>query len=190
MRTPERATTRVRAERPAPAIGPSHACALLIVRLAFGLLCGGCDEPTAPRPQRAATPTSSARVYRIGELSTQADYSMSVESVRECPPEPGFPPAPGARRIGVEVAIEGLSDRQVPVNPFYATLTDNDDDRYGMAFHGCTPELAPVRVTRDQKAQGFISFEVPKAARGFQLRYDPKLVSAQHQVARFSVELR
>jgi hypothetical protein len=112
---------------------------------------------------------------------------MSVESIRDCPTEPRSPPKRGFVRVGVELVIEGTSAIEVPVNPFYATLTDKGVDAYTSTLAGCEPWLPWVRVTAGKQARGFVTFEIPKAARKLELQYAPAVLGAGTEELRFSL---
>lgn len=90
-------------------------------------------------------------------------------------------------RIGVEVDVQGASPSEVPVNVFYATVTDAAGERYPATLVGCEPALPALIVTRDAKAHGFITFEVPALARKLELRYAPQVVGRDAEVLRFAI---
>lgn len=98
-----------------------------------------------------------------------------------------FAPARGHDKVGVEVVVQGSTGNEVPVNPFYATLTDASAT-YRSTLAGCEPALPSVRVIRDQTARGFVTFEVPSGARKLELRYAPTVIGPGLEELRFLVE--
>src|SRR5262249_45368791 len=127
------------------------------------------------------------RAHPIGELGRTRDYSMSVESVKECPMDPPFSPRRGKTKVGVEVSIQGASEREVPTNVFYATLTDARGDSYSATLAGCEPALPSLRLTDGKRVHGFITFEVPKASAKLELRYAPLVIGPGTEELKFVV---
>jgi hypothetical protein len=145
------------------------------------------DAP-APAPSAEATIISTdTQVHPEGELARGRDYTMSVESVRDCPLEGPFAPKKGFSKLGIEVELEGQSSVEVPVNPFYATLYEPSLENYASTLAGCEPGLPSVRVTAGHEARGFVTFEVPKASRIFELRYTPLVIGPGTEELRFKV---
>lgn len=155
----------------------------LLPALAFA-----CDasEDVPPRPS-AEIVGAQKPVHSPGELGVARDYTMSVESVQPCAVERPFRPEPGIDKLGVEVVIEGKSEREVPVNPFYATLRDGTDETYSSTLAGCRPVLEAVRVTRGDKARGFITFDVPKSARKLEMTYNPVVIGGGREELKFDL---
>jgi hypothetical protein len=85
---------------------------------------------------------------------------MSVEGTKDCPLERPFAAAPGNVKVGVEVVLEGTTAREVPVNPFYASLHTADGTVRTVTLAGCEPGLHAIRIVRGQRARGFVTFEV------------------------------
>jgi hypothetical protein len=112
---------------------------------------------------------------------------MSVESIKDCPMDPPFAPKRGAAKVGLEVSLQGSSDREVPVNVFYATLYDARGDSYSATLAGCEPALPSLRLTRGQSARGFVTFEIPKNADKLELRYAPLVIGPGTEELKFGV---
>jgi hypothetical protein len=127
------------------------------------------------------------RVHPLGELGQARDYSMSVESVKDCPMEPPFAPKRGNAKVGLEVSLQGVSDREVPVNAFYATLSDARGDSYSATLAGCEPALPSLRLTRGQTARGFVTFEIPRVAGKLELRYAPLVIGPGTEELKFGI---
>ena len=153
----------------------------------------GCDR--AKSDNRVVTsPSSTAeivgtdtRVHPVGELGHARDFSMSVESSKDCPLELPFAPKRGDVKLGIEVSIQGTSDREVPVNAFYATLADARGDTYSATLAGCDPPLPAVRLTNGKSARGFVTFEIPKASEKLELRYAPLVIGPGVEELKFGV---
>jgi hypothetical protein len=143
--------------------------------------------PSAPAPQGAALLGVDDRPHGIGELAHAHDYTMSVESVKDCPMDAPFAPRRGFVKVGLEVSLAGTSALEVPVNPFYATLVDATGEAYSSTLAGCAPGLPSVRLVQGQSARGFVTFEIPKAARKLQLRYAPVVIGPGIEELKFVV---
>jgi hypothetical protein len=149
-------------------------------------------EDVSPAAGAPATPltdsTQKAARVGIGQRGVAQHYAMSVSETKECVLEPHFRPSAGLVKLGVLVHIEATGGLQVPANPFYATLLDASQTRYETTLAGCQPALHAGQLTRDQKASGWISFEIPKAARGLQLTYAPLLLGAGKDELTFALD--
>jgi hypothetical protein len=112
---------------------------------------------------------------------------MSAESVKDCLLEAPFAAKSGAVKVAIEVTLEGTSGLEVPVNPFYSTLRTASGDEYASTLAGCDPALPSIRLTKGQKARGFITFEIPKTARQLELRYAPMVIGPGVEELRFTL---
>jgi hypothetical protein len=142
--------------------------------------------PSAPPAEGTAVLGLDDRVHPVGELGHARDYTMSVESVKDCPLDPPFAPKRGFIKVGIEVSIEGASALEVPVNPFYGTLTDATGETYPATLAGCEPGLPSIRIVLGQKARGFVTFEIPKAAHKLELRYSPLVIGPGVETLKFT----
>ncbi|HEY6728532.1 MAG TPA: DUF4352 domain-containing protein [Polyangiaceae bacterium] len=148
-----------------------------------------------PRPQLDLTPPSpeprtlglSVAPHAVGERAESRDYVMTLVRVATCEVEPHFRPAAGRIKLGVDVLIEARSEREVPANPFLATLRDDQDRDYPVDLAGCTPTLRADRLTRDGQARGFITFEVPADATGLVMTYTPFVVGVGPEALSFAL---
>ena len=164
---------------------------------------GGCkqadgkDPPTASssasfgpsEPQGAAVVGAGrAQKHAVGQTAQSTDYAITLRNVKECPVEPAFKPKQGYIKLGVEVEIEGTGKREVPVNPFYATITDSNGYPYNCTFGGCEPPLENVRIRNGEGAKGWITFEIPQQATGLTLEYSPFVIGTGKQTVRFELK--
>jgi hypothetical protein len=127
------------------------------------------------------------RVHPVGELGQARDYSMSVDSIKDCPLEPPFAPKRGNSKVGLEISLQGTSDREVPVNVFYATLHDARGDTFSATLAGCEPALPSVRLTRGKTTRGFVTFEIPKSAEKLELHYSPLVIGPGTEELKFAI---
>lgn len=139
----------------------------------------------------AAIPTP---IHNISETAHATDYDFTITGVAEgsedsgaCPIPPYFAPKVGNIKLGIEVKITATSDKQVPVNPFYAKLTDSAGYSYTSTFGGCNPELVSVKLDPGQTANGWITFEIPQTSVGLIFTYNPFIVSADPTEVKFDL---
>lgn len=178
-----------------------HTSDLLVLALTL-TSCGGSEvasvTPRAPDPIPAPTPASTPTAdppepepatgdlrlnpaNTVGSVARAADYALSVVDVKECKAKEYFEPKPGNIKLGLELALENISDEEIPVNPFYAKLTDSEGAEYATAFGGCEPELGNSRIGSGAKTGGWITFEIPKIARGLRVTYSPIIIGKRTQ---------
>lgn len=146
--------------------------------------------PVAPAPTIAApgAPQNlAAKTPGVGDTATLSDYKLTLLAVKECKVETYFRPKAGSIKLGVQVAVEGTRELDVPVSPFHAHLSDADDKDYSATLAGCTPILPSVRVAQGERAEGWITFEVPEKATGLVLLYDPVIIGGAEERARFTL---
>jgi hypothetical protein len=80
------------------------------------------------------------------------------------------------------VTMESRSDTGLEVNPRYWRLFDDQTPAYPEVYAGKDPALVINKtLLKGQTLQGWVTFEIPKGARGFKLAYDipniPEMVS-------------
>ena len=143
--------------------------------------------PMAPTISLGSAPGTPAALPGVGDSATAADYRITVKAVRECRVEAYLRPKEENLTLGVELSIEGTRDRDVPVTPFHAKLQDADGNTYAATLAGCRPILPSVRVAKGETVEGWVSFELPRAAREPVLAYDPMIIGSPAQPMRFSL---
>jgi hypothetical protein len=165
---------------------------LVVLSPLFLVGCHAHADAPAPTPsgdtaESAMMLGGEARVHPIGELATAPDYTMSLESDKECPLDSPFAPKRGYVKVGLELSVEGTSAVEIPVNPFYASLYDSGGTVYTSTLAGCEPGLPSVRVTAGRKVRGFVSFEIPTTSHRLELRYAPLIIGRGAEELRFAV---
>jgi hypothetical protein len=165
---------------------------LVVLPPLFLIGCHTHADAPAPTPSTETTESATmlgteARVHPIGELAIAPDYTMSLESDKECPLDSPFAPKRGYVKIGLELSVEGTSAVEIPVNPFYASLYDAGGTVYTSTLAGCEPGLPSIRVTAGKKARGFVTFEIPTASHRLELRYTPLIIGRGAEELKFAV---
>lgn len=186
----ERRATRKRSTRSERRVGR---CARHVgTALWFCVVSVGCkDDPPEPDnllTQSAATIVGAeSTVHPIGETARARDYAMRVLNVSECNVEPHFRPPTGIEKLGVEVELSGTSERDTPVNPFYARLSTPGGERFEASLAGCRPSLKAERVKRGKQVRGWLSFDVPAAKPRFTLVYAPVVIGVGREELLFEI---
>ena len=145
------------------------------------------SQSAAPSSLVLAAPQDGKRFRAVGETARARDYTLVVKNVKECTVEEYFKAKKGNLKLGVQVLIQGTGDREVPVNPFYAKLTDSEGYPYNSTFGGCSPELQAVRIKKGDQAQGWITFELSQKATGLKLEFAPFVLGTGKQTVRFDL---
>lgn len=177
-----------RAEQPSPHVSAAGSTP---AGLASGAAPNGLGSP--PKLElRAPTPESPtlapvAAAHAVGERAEARDYFMTLLRVTSCEVEPHFRPPTGRIKLGLEVLIEARGTREVPTNPFLATLRDAEARDYQADIAGCTPTLRADRLARPDQARGFITFEVPSDTTGLVMSYAPFVVGVGPEALTFAV---
>jgi hypothetical protein len=126
-------------------------------------------------------------VHELGATASARDYTLRVLNVQDCRVAPHFAPPAGLKKLGVEVEIGGASQREVPVNPFYASLADASGERYEATLSGCSPALPAGRVVDGQSRRGWLSFDVPVSVGRLELSYEPMVLGVGREQLRFDL---
>jgi hypothetical protein len=166
--------------------------------LALLLFCGlplnalSCQTKAEPTSQDLLAPGGSVvgltpAVHPVGATANARDYTLRVHNVRECAVEAHFRPPAGIKRLGVEVEMGGTSVREVPFNPFYATLVTPEGERYEPTLAGCQPGVRASRVRDGQTGRGWLSFDVPATASRLTLSYNPVVIGVGQEELLFEL---
>lgn len=132
-------------------------------------------------------PKTDVELHQVGDKAALPDYRISVVDVKECKSRTYYHPRAGNVWLGVEVAIEATTDKEVRVSPFFARLVDGAGHGHTATFGGCKPELKVSRLAKGDHARGYITFEVPETANGLKLVYDPFVVGGGKQTVAFTI---
>lgn len=163
------------------------------MRLALAVAAGvaACREerPDPPDLLGAGAPIlgASERVHELGVTASARDYTLRVLNVDACRVAPHFAPPPGVEKLGVEVEIAGVSQSEVPVNPFYASVIATSGERYEATLSGCSPALPAGRVSEGQTQRGWLTFDVPSSVGRLELSYEPVVLGVGREQLRFDL---
>jgi hypothetical protein len=139
--------------------------------LVFALAC--------ERAEHAGSPAAAASARE--RVATSAHYVLRVLRVETCRTSGAAAPADSTRRIGVELSLEPTSDLQVPANPYYARLIDEQRQVHEATLGGCGAPLSPSLPRRGQPARGYVVFDVPRTSGQLTLTYAPELVDTPRE---------
>jgi hypothetical protein len=144
-------------------------------------------EQGASLKRDARTPAPPSKLHRLGETASTEDYRFRVEHIKHCETEPYFRPRRGNVKLGVEVTVESTAATAVMINPFYAWVSDSHGKSYYFTLAGCEPTLQAMHLEPKQKADGWLTFEVPESANDLELSYGPPTASGATPAVRFSL---
>ncbi len=175
---------------------PTHRNAVALVFLALlacktrGNTAQETDETTVPEIALSAAPPPSAaaaraKAFAIGETAKTSSYELTVVGVEECKRRGFTRPKNGNLWLGVEVRLTSISSRELVANPRDAKLVDAEGVSFNYTYvfkSTCEPRLDNTRLQRDDKARGFLVFEIPEGSRGLELVFDPILVEKPEAV--------
>jgi uncharacterized protein DUF4352 len=147
-----------------------------ICRICFYLSSwAACQGAVGPEPSPEAN-APSGPVIPPGTIGRAPHYEMRASVIDSCdvPPHARHP---DIRRVGVNVTLEAGAALQIPASPYYFSLIDSENIVYEATLGGCSPALAPTLLGPGDVAQGWISFDIPEAAKSLKLSYAPRLTT-------------
>jgi hypothetical protein len=157
----------------------------------FGFAC----SKTEPVPSTDVEPSGATQVvgatdsvYQVGQRATNGVFELTVKGVKTCGVEPHFQPPLGVQKLGVEIELRGLTDAQVPANPFYALIVDAGGQRFEASLSGCKPVLAARRLQHGESITGWVSFDVPESLESARFRYEPVVIGAGNPSLTFEID--
>lgn len=100
----------------------------------------------------------------IGQLVRGQDFDFIINSAERGKNYSNYSePEPGYENLAVDVTIFSHTNRGVSANIFNAAVTDEAGYQYGPTFNSKEPVLrSQSDLFADQKARGWITFEIPK----------------------------
>jgi hypothetical protein len=140
-------------------------------------------------PSAAPEASNSSSTLRLGQAAELPDFRIKFVSQRDCEARVVARARGGYRAWAVELEVTNTSSRRLAVNPFFATLTDDDRFSYTTTLIGCDP-LLPARLLEPKETvRGFVPYALPNATTLVTLSYRPVLTSDRREEAKFRVEL-
>ncbi len=150
----------------------------------------GCNAPKQQLAQAEGHDDVTMNVARValGGFATTPYFSIRVLNSKVCTLAPHLAPAPGIKKLAVELELQGVGPILVPANPFYATLVDDKAQRFESTALGCGPMLSGSPLANGASTRGWVTFDVPESSVGQALTYQPALVGVRSP--RAELELR
>jgi hypothetical protein len=132
------------------------------------------DLPAPPPPPTPPPPTPSPAA-RIGQPVESAGLVLTVNAAaRQVELGPGTPASPGRIFLVVDVTLESQrGDMPVPYAPTDFVLRDGSRAEHDALVPFGEAGLRAGQLAPGERVAGRLAFEVPTAARGFLLRYQP-----------------
>lgn len=140
--------------------------------------------------QAAAQPTAAGgRVVRVGERVESAGVAITVNSANRTQSLSQFQQAgQGKTFIVADVTVENAGRDRAPYNPLYFKVKDAGDFEYSGSLVGDDRQLKSGELPRGERVGGTVAFEVPAAATGLVMSYQPLVIFGGYQVIRVSLE--
>jgi hypothetical protein len=135
----------------------------------------GTSNPAVTPGEVATAGPSTSSSYGVGDRVKLGDEEyITLEKA-----EVGFTsdfakPAAGNVNVSFLLAFEGINPSGASYNPFYFNVKDESGFQYNFSAFGKEPQLASSNDLQPGKiARGWMTFEVPKAAKTLTLAYAP-----------------
>lgn len=156
----------------------------IIVLIIIIAIASGGGEQQGPE-KVGETPTTGAKteqpkqqetkVYNLGDQVKLEDKIVTAYSITDyTEPDQFLQAKVGNKYVNVDVSIESAGTEAINVNVFGFALQDSDSYSYTKATTSKEPYYPTVvTVQPGRKVRGFISYEVPSNASGFELVYTP-----------------
>jgi hypothetical protein len=136
----------------------------------------GANPTPVPTIRSIPTPTAVPQVVkgRIGETLTQNGYIVTVNSAEKSESYGDFRKAKdGFIFLAVDITIQSDKAKDVSSSVVQASLKDGQGFTYDSTWVGKDPQLASKNdIPKGEKVRGWVTFEVPKSAKGFTLEYE------------------
>lgn len=93
-----------------------------------------------------------------------------------------FQPKSGFVYYALDITVKSKSSIQISYNLFYFKLKDKQGYEYTPALCDLEPQFGSGYISLNEKARGFVVFEVPKSSSEFYLFYEPEIFSKSYKI--------
>ncbi len=136
--------------------------------------------PEAVEPKRV--------IGKVGQRVESTGIALSVLKVQKrAKVNEYIEPEAGNTYITVEVVIENTSRDETPYNPLYFKVKDADGFEHDVSLMGADPQLKSGNLRAGAKSRGFVTFEVPKIAKGLVMSYEPLVILGGYEPIEFNL---
>lgn len=138
---------------------------------------GASTNQQTPLPTIKAIPTPTAVPQfvkgRMGDTLTQNGYIVTINSAEKSESYGDFRKAKdGYIFLAVDITIQSDKAKDISSSVVQASLKDGQGFTYDATWVGKDPQLASKNdIPKGDKVRGWVTFEVPKTAKGFTLEY-------------------
>jgi hypothetical protein len=135
------------------------------------------EAPATASAAPAETDATGSGTYAIGDSVKLGDEEyFSLTDVDPAPKVNLVEPDAGNKFVSVLVEIEGINPNGATYNPFFFTARGDDGFEYNFSAFGKEPQLKSSNdLGPGKKVKGWITFEVPVAAKHVTIVYAPGL---------------
>ncbi len=150
---------------------------------------GATGTPQGAKPEKVDVSAQSdnktvqkeKETFKLGDAIKLGDYVVTATKLEDPFKSKNqyLGPKAGNRLVAVEVLYENnTADKSLNYNPFDWKLSDSDGYKYDMGITDSRePRLSSGTLNPAGKVRGWITFEVPVAAKEFKLQFAPSMLS-------------
>lgn len=162
---------------------------LIAVGALFASQMPAAAAPTSARestaiPQPTGTPvppTPAPSLAAIGETASGGGVALTVNAVSTVAEDAFGPPQAGSVYFVVDVTLENLSRNDgAAYSPFYFTVQDADGFEYAFETY-IDPAIRAATLPLGERVRGNVTFEVPAAATGLILSFEPAVIGGDYE---------
>ena len=150
------------------------------------------DTPRAtntPKPTNTSRPSPTANVGGVGERREAGGIALTITKVSKTNTISDLWKAKaGHVYLVVEALIENTTRDEAPYNPLYFKVKDEEGYEYTTALAAPSPDLKSGSLAKGERVRGNVAFEVPTAAKGFVLSYEPMVILGGYQPIRIGLD--
>lgn len=155
------------------------------------------SEPTAQPVSTAALapteppsePTAAPAIGKIGERREAGGVALTVVKVEKAKKIGSFQEAGGGKTyLLTEVIVETTGKDKAPYNPLYFKVKDKDGFEYNATINTADNGLKSGELANGDKARGVVAFEIPEAAHGLVLSYEPIVILGGYEPIRVALD--
>lgn len=145
-------------------------------------------QPTAPPKPAPTDPPKPSGVGQVGARQEAGGIALTVEKVSKIDQAGQFARAkPGNTYLVADVVLENPGRDEAPYNPLYFKVKDGTGQEYTASLIGPDNSLKSGNLAKGDKVRGAVSFEVPTAAKGFVLSYEPIVILGGYRPIRIDL---
>ena len=119
--------------------------------------------------------------FKLGDEIKFNDFTLLINDFEEGKIYDSFYPETGMKFVAVEVLVTNISKEPVDYNSLFDfKISDDNSYEYDICMFGAKePSLKAGNINAGRKIRGWLTFEVKKEAKEFEIVYSPSLLTSQ-----------